>query len=104
MSQLLRTTLLTLVVAVSAAAQPTITSISPATASRSSRVLIQGSGFGALQGSAQVTIAGITAPVTRWSDTVVAAYVPEAATIGGSNIQVFDSNGVASNVAPVTVT
>lgn len=104
MSQLLKTTLLTLVVAVSAAAQPTITSISPATASRSSRVLIQGSGFGALQGSAHVSIAGISAPVTRWSDTLVAAYIPESASIGASNVQVFDSNGAASNLSPVSVT
>ena len=65
--------LLFLLIAVSAVAQPTISSISPSTAARSGRVLIQGSGFGTLQGSAHVTISGITAPFTRWSDTLVAA-------------------------------
>ena len=104
MSHIVKALFLTLVVAVSAAAQPTITSISPATASRSGRVLLQGSGFGALQGSAHVTIGGLTAPVTRWSDTLVAAYVPEAVVIGAENVQAVDSNGAASNVVPVTVT
>ena len=96
--------LLFLLSAVFAFAQPTITSIYPTTASRSGRVLIQGSGFGTLQGSAHVTIGGITAPFTRWSDTLVAAYVPESAAIGTGNVQVVDSGGAASNLATLTVT
>ena len=60
-----------------ASAQPTITGLSNTTASRSSRLLIQGSGFGALRGSGHVDIGGRIAPLTRWSDTLIAAYIPE---------------------------
>lgn len=104
MYRILRTVLLLLLAGAFAAAQPTITSTYPTTASRSSRVLIQGSGFGALQGSAHVTIGGVAAPFTRWSDTLVAAYVPESAAIGIGNVQVVDSGGAASNLAALTVT
>jgi hypothetical protein len=45
-----------LLVAVEAVAQPTITSVSGTTSARSSRVLIQGSGFGSLQGAGHVEI------------------------------------------------
>ena len=89
--------------AVSALAQPTISSISPTTAARSARVLIQGTGFGTSQGSALVTIGGISAPFTRWSDTLIAAYVPESSGIGGTSVQVTDSAGAVSNLVPVTV-
>jgi outer membrane protein assembly factor BamB len=104
MSQVLRNLFFCLLVAASATAQPTITSISPTTASRSGRVLIQGSGFGSIRGNGHVAIAGVTGLLTRWSDTLIAAYVPESAFIGAGNIQVFDSHGAASNLVPVTVT
>ncbi|HEY5176475.1 MAG TPA: PQQ-binding-like beta-propeller repeat protein [Terriglobales bacterium] len=104
MTQVLRNVFLFLLIAASAAAQPTITSISPTTASRSSRLLIQGTGFGAAQGSGHVTVAGITALLTRWSDTLIAAYVPESALIGGGNVQVFNSQGAGSNLVQITVT
>jgi IPT/TIG domain-containing protein/putative pyrroloquinoline-quinone-binding quinoprotein len=104
MTQILRNAFIFLLVAASAAAQPTITVLSPATASRSSRVLIQGFGFGSLQGNGHVTIAGVTAPLTRWSDTLISAYVPEGALSGTGSIQVFNSTGAASNLVPITVT
>jgi hypothetical protein len=85
-------------------AQPTITVLSNTTAARSSRLLIQGSGFGALQGGGRVDIGGIVAPLTRWSDTLLAAYIPEKALIGAVNVQVFDSTGSASNAVPLNVT
>lgn len=87
-----------------AAAQTTINSLSSTTAPRSGRLLIQGSGFGAVQGSGRVEIGGIVAPLTRWSDTLIAAYVPEAAPTGTVSVQVFDSTGAASNTMPVGVT
>ena len=93
-----------LLVAATAVAQPSITSLSGATAARSSRLLIQGSGFGSLQGAGRVEIGGISAPLTRWSDTLIAAYVPEAAATGTANVQVFDAQGFSSNLVPVTVT
>ena len=104
MNQVLRNVLLSLLLAASAAAQPTITSISPTTAPRSGRLLIRGSGFGAVQGSGHVTVAGLPAPVTRWSDMLIAAYVPEASVVGADGVQVFNSQGAASNLISTTVT
>src|ERR1035437_6517406 len=104
MTQVLRNVFLFLLIAASAVAQPTITSISPTTAARSGRLLIQGTGFGAVQGGGHVTVAGTVSPLTRWSDTLIAAYVPESALIGGGNVQVFNSQGAASNLVPITVT
>ena len=104
MKCLQRNILFLFVITVSAVAQPTISLVSPNNVSRSGRLLIQGTGFGTAQGSARVTIGGLTAPFTRWSDNLVAAYVPELTPIGGASVQVIDSGGLASNVVPVTVT
>jgi hypothetical protein len=104
MIRILRNTCLFLLVAAAAVAQPNITSLSSSTAARSSRVLIQGSGFGAAQGNGHVVIGGAVSPLTRWSDTLLAAYVPEKATVGTVNVQVFDSTGSASNTVPLNVT
>ncbi|HET7206185.1 MAG TPA: PQQ-binding-like beta-propeller repeat protein [Terriglobales bacterium] len=89
-------------VTMAAMAQPTISSLSNTTAARSSRLLVQGSGFGA-PGSGTVQIAGIAAPVTRWSDTLIAAYIPETAPTGSDNVQVVTSAG-SSNAVPINVT
>ena len=86
-----------------AAVAQTITGLSSATAARSSRVLIQGSGFGAVQGSGRVEIAGIPALLTRWTDTLIAAYVPESAPVGSANVQVFTAGG-SSNAVALNVT
>lgn len=90
-------------IATVAVAQPTITQLSATKLPRSSRVIIQGSGFGATQGSGHVEIAGVSAPLTRWSDTLIAAYVPESAPTGTGNVQVFTSAG-SSNVVSLEVT
>lgn len=92
-----------LLVVATAAAQPTITSLSSTTATRSGRVLIQGSGFGAAQGIGRVEIGGIVAPLTRWSDTLIAAYVPESAPTGTVSVQVFTPAG-SSGTMPMGVT
>ncbi|HSP14996.1 MAG TPA: IPT/TIG domain-containing protein [Thermoanaerobaculia bacterium] len=102
--QVLRSLCLFLFVTATAAAQPNIVSLSSTTASRSSRLLIQGAGFGAVQGTGHVEIGGVPAPLTRWSDTLIAAYVPEAAPTGTASVQVFDSAGASSNTVPVGVT
>jgi IPT/TIG domain/PQQ-like domain len=96
--------LLFLLVNMAAAAQPTISSLSNTTAERSGRVLIQGSGFGMVQGKGHVDIDGITALITRWSDGLIAAYVPETATVGTVNLQVFDNLASTSNPVSLTVT
>jgi len=92
-----------LLIAAAVVAQPAITVVSNTTVARSSRVLIMGSGFGAAQGSGHVEIGGISAPLTRWSDTLIAAYIPATAAIGTDNVQVFTSVG-ASNTVSVSVT
>jgi IPT/TIG domain/PQQ-like domain len=104
MTQLLRTFCFLLFMVATAAAQPIIDSISSSTVPRSGRLLIEGSGFGVTQGSGHVEIGGITAPVTRWSDTLIAAYVPEAAPTGTVNVQVFTSATTSSNTIPMGVT
>ena len=82
---------------------PSITSLSPSTLARSGRLLVQGAGFGATQGASHVTVGGVPALVTRWSDTLIAAYVPESAPLGATTAQVFTGAGV-SNAASLTVT
>jgi outer membrane protein assembly factor BamB len=83
---------------------PTITSLSSSALSRSARLIIQGSGFGADQGMSRVEISGFPAIVTRWSDDVIAAYVPESAPFGTGSVRVTsgggESNAVALDVTP----
>jgi hypothetical protein len=82
---------------------PALGSLSDATAPRSGRLLVHGNGFGDEQGTSRVTIAGVNAIVTRWSDTLIAAYVPEAAPTGVVAVAV-DVAGVRSNELMLTVT
>ena len=93
-----------LLIAAAAAAQPTITALSNAAGVRSSRVLIMGSGFGTVQGNGRVNIGGTTAALTRWSDTLIAAYIPETTPAATVNVQVFDTQGFSSNTMPLSVT
>lgn len=104
MNRIAKISFYVLVLTASAVAQVSITSLSKTTAERSSRVLIQGAGFGLVQGSGHVDIGGIAAPLTRWSDTLISAYVPEAAATGTVNVQVFTGQGSASNTMPLSVT
>src|SRR4029079_17487499 len=82
---------------------PTISSLSSSTLPRSGRLLVTGTGFGAVQGASTLSIDGRTAFVTRWSDTLVVGYVPEATDVGPVGVQVV-VDGAGSNVAPLTVT
>jgi outer membrane protein assembly factor BamB len=93
-----------LLVATVAAAQPSITKLSNTTISHSSRLLIHGSGFRTEQGIGRVEIGGIAAPFTRWTDTLIVAYVPDAAPIGVTNVQIFAPEGTSSNRLPLKVT
>src|SRR5690348_8263536 len=104
MIRITRTAGLFLLLATLAAAQPTITGLSAPQISRSSRILIRGSRLGALQGIGRVEIGGIVAPTTRWTDTLIAAYIPETASVGVSNVQVFAADGTSSNRVPLRVT
>ena len=86
-----------------AAGAPAVTSLSADTLSRSGRLLVSGSGFGAAQGTSLVLIGGLAASVTRWSDSLIVAYVPEATPVGAANVQVI-VGGAASNGVPLSVT
>ena len=103
MTQIRRSLFFFLLVAATASAQPTINSLSSTTAPRSGRVLIQGSGFGTAQGTGRVEIGGVVAPLTRWSDTLIAAYVPESSPTGTVSVQVFTPAG-SSGTMPMGVT
>jgi hypothetical protein len=85
-----------------AAAAPSITSLSAASLDRSGRLLVNGGGFGAVQASGRVTVGGSTALVTRWSEMLIVAYVPESAPVGSDPVQVITDAG-ASNTVGLTV-
>ena len=82
-------------------ADPTITSLSPASGPIGATVMITGTNFGQTQGTSIVSFNGLLAAATNWSATAVAATVPNGATTGNVNIMV---NGVASNSLQFSVT
>jgi IPT/TIG domain len=84
-------------------AAPTISSLSSSTLARSGRLLVAGTGFGAVQGASTLSIDGRTAFVTRWSDTLVVGYVPETTAVGAVGVQVV-VDGAGSNVMSLSVT
>ncbi|MBI1853213.1 MAG: PQQ-binding-like beta-propeller repeat protein [Planctomycetes bacterium] len=90
--------------AISAAqpAVPRIDGLSAAAVARSGRLRISGANFGAAQSGSQVQISGQVAPVTRWTDGLITAYVPESSPLGSVVVQVTTSSG-ASNPFPLTV-
>jgi outer membrane protein assembly factor BamB len=91
---------LLLTFAAGVAAQPVITSINSSELPRSGRIAIEGSGFGS---GGQVSVAGLAAWTTTWTDTRVVAYVPEAAPLGAASVHVV-ALGQQSNEVDLTVT
>lgn len=81
-------------------APPVVSSVTPATASIGETLTIQGSGFGATQGAAWVTLGGASAPVVSWEDTQVVATVPTGASPGYVGIvrDGVTSNGIWVNI------
>jgi RHS repeat-associated protein len=63
-------------------ADPVITGISPTTGAPGAVVTINGSGFGATQGSSAVSFNGATATISSWSDAQIVAIVPNGAATG----------------------
>jgi len=86
-----------------AGSRPQIALLSATSLTRSGRLLVHGSGFGAIQGASKLMIGGRAAPVTRWSDTLVVGYVPESAPLGTNFVQVV-VNGALGNATPLDVT
>ncbi|HSF22877.1 MAG TPA: IPT/TIG domain-containing protein, partial [Blastocatellia bacterium] len=67
---------------------PRIKSVSALTLARAERLRIFGENFGAIEAGSQVLIDGVPAPVSRWSDTLVVAYVPESVRIATVPVQI----------------
>ncbi len=84
------------------AAAPSITSLSSTSADRSGYVEIKGTNFGTADGV--VSIGGLPAPIGTWSNTRLVVWVPEAAALGNSTVQVTNSTGQAGNSVALTVT
>ena len=81
---------------------PAIASLSATTLPQAGRLKISGSGFGAGPNGGSVTIGGVPAPVSTWSDTAITAYVPDAAALGNDPVQVVTPAG-SSNAATLGV-
>src|SRR5437870_5454125 len=79
---------------------PIISSLSPAVGLAGASIAINGSNFGASQGSSTVTFNGSMAAPTAWSATRITVPVPAAAITGSVIVTVA---GVASNGATFTV-
>lgn len=79
---------------------PAIASIDPTGGAAGTSVRIDGTRYGASQGSSLVTFAGVVAVTTLWSDTRIDATVPEGAPTGPIVVTV---GGLASNGVLFTV-
>jgi hypothetical protein len=82
----------------SQAPSPQIKGISASTMARAGRLRIFGANFGAVKAGSQVLIGGVPAPVSRWSDSLVVAYVPDAAPISTVPVQVITSAGSSNKL------
>jgi YD repeat-containing protein len=83
------------------AAGSTITSLSSTIGVPGQAVTINGSGFGATQGTGAVTFNGVPATVTSWGATAIGVTVPDGAATGFVVVWV---NSTPSNGVPFTVT
>lgn len=79
-------------------AVPRIDYLSHSELERSGRLRIFGAEFKNTQGNGYVLIDGINAFVTKWTDSMIVAYVPEEARIGEVPVQVFNEGGASNEV------
>lgn len=79
---------------------PTIASINPTSGVTGTSVTITGSGFGAAQGSGQVSLGSTSGIVTSWTDGQIVATVGAAAASGSAQVL---QNGAWSNAVPFTI-
>jgi RHS repeat-associated protein len=77
---------------------PAILSVSATTGSTGSPVTISGSGFGASQGSSEVTLNGSLVPITSWSGTSIGVTIQAGATSGPLTVTVAPSMNVSNSV------
>jgi YD repeat-containing protein len=88
-------------IVVNAPNPPNISSLSPSSGPTSTAVVINGSNFGATQGSSTVTFSGTSATPTNWTSTAITVAVPAAANTGPVVVTV---GGVPSNGSTFTIT
>lgn len=79
---------------------PSITSLTPSSATVGTSITIAGSNFGASQGTSTVTFNGTAATPANWTSTSIAVPVPVGASSGNVVVTV---GGLASNAVPFTV-
>jgi outer membrane protein assembly factor BamB len=77
---------------------PRIDSVSASTLARAGRLRIFGANFGSINAGCHVLIDGVPAPVSRWSDTLVVAYVPEAVQTASVSVQIIANSGSSNNL------
>jgi len=78
-----------------------ITSLSALSADRSGYLEINGTNFGT---TGTTLIGGLAAPIADWQTTKIVAYVPEAAALGASSVQIVNDSGIPSSSVSLTVT
>lgn len=80
-----------------------VTGVSPGSGSAGTAITITGSGFGASQGSSTVTVGGVNAVASSWSNTQVLAQIPNGPGPGPQSVLV-NVGGQAGPGGTVTVT
>lgn len=71
-------------------------------ATPSGRLRIEGTGFGASQGSSLIRVAGLQAIVTQWTDKTLIAYVPESTPPGAALLELVMA-GQVTETTTITV-
>jgi len=86
---------------------PVINTLVPSAAGPGAVITLQGTGFGATQGTSSVQFNGVTATnIVSWSDTAVKVTVPQNATSGNVTLTLagITSNGVQFNLEQLSIT
>jgi hypothetical protein len=81
---------------------PAVSGVVPDTATEGDSVTISGSNFGADEGS--VTVGGVPATITSWTDTEVVITIPAGVTAGATTIIVTNDSAIDSDSFAFTVT
>lgn len=81
---------------------PTITALNATSLTNSARIEVDGSGFGGTSANRALLVDGHPAIVTKWTDTRLIGYVPEAAGPGVVDV-IVDNSGALSNAVSLDV-
>jgi RHS repeat-associated protein len=77
----------------SSLSDPVVSGFSPTSGGPGAQVTINGSGFGATQGTSTVSFNGVPATVYTWADGQIVAFVPTGATTGPISVTVGNITG-----------